>query len=250
MNHIVLIGAPGVGKGTFSSLIQAKTGWKHLSVGDCLRQEVRDGSEVGNKVAQILKNGGLVSDSLADKIAFKHLHHINTNYIQSTSESLIKEWGRGVILDGYPRTVQQAEGLISNVTNTADTSDYAFAAIQIVLEPWVAIEKIMNRRQCANCGKDFNTADIITDEFDMPAILPIPSTCPLGPTKCKPDLSISRNDDTADTITRRMLEYEAKTAPVIEYFQSRGELSVFHVKKGVKDTPRLLDVISQQLHGR
>lgn len=245
LRNIVLIGAPGVGKGTFAKLIASETGWKHVSMGDILRKEVKDGTSLGKEVEGILRRGGLVSDALINAIAYKQLNFVEKSYNQTTDRSLELRWGRGVLLDGYPRTIGQAVALTNQIVDTDKRG--TCLAVQIVLEPWVAIQKMLHRRQCVTCGDSFNTADIVQDGYDMPAILPNKSTCRMGK-DCLPNF-VNRNDDTTEIIESRMLEYGVKTAPIIEYYQQRGELCTFHVKKGVKDTPQLLQLIREHIIG-
>ena len=115
------------------------------------------------------------------------------------------------------------------------------------MEPWVAIEKLMNRKHCQTCGGNYNTAHIVRDGYDMPAILPDAKTnCKRfsgeNPNKCWANLK-SRSDDTAEIIANRMIEYTEKTSPVCDYYEKKGQLHVFHVHKGVKDTPELLNLM-------
>eukprot|EP00605_Chrysophyceae_sp_TOSAG23-4_P000858 GSChrysophyteH1.ASY1.ANO1.949.1 assembled CDS len=238
MRYIVLIGAPGVGKGTFSSIIQAQTGWKHLSLGEHLREEMRSGSHLGEEISGILQHGGLVSNKVANEVTFKRLDHI-------------RPWGPAVLLDGFPRTKPQAEALHDYIASTSDPACAANAvvAVQISLEPWVAEEKLLHRKQCLTCGQNFNTADIVQDGYDMPAILPNEHNClnVRDGRPCDPSLSITRCDDSLETIRRRMLEFEEKTTPVVDFFKQRGELVGFDVKKGVKDAPDLLNAVLRHL---
>ena len=260
LRHIVLIGPPGVGKGTFAALLQAQTGWKHLSVGECLRQEAAAGTALGKQVADIMRSGGLVPDAIANEVTFHRLDLLR----KGQGQGLASTWGHGVLLDGYPRTVQQAEALFvhaeqmdakaganANVQNSGSSSSSSnsssFAAVQIVLNPEVATEKLLHRRACMTCARDFNTAHIVRDGYDMPAMLPDPHTCPLGPQACVPDLSVVRSDDTTETIKYRIQQYTDKTAPVVQFFHDRRRLQTFHVFKGVKDTPALLETICRQL---
>ena len=254
MTYIVLIGAPGVGKGTFSSIIQAQTGWKHLSLGEHLREEMRSGSNLGAEIGGILQRGGLVTDKVANEVTFKRLDHIQRTYTDTTAESLIRAWGMAVLLDGYPRTKPQAEALYDHIASTSASkgAENVVAAVQISLEPWVAEEKLLQRKQCLTCGQNFNTADIVQDGFDMPAILPNEDNClnVRDGLPCDPALSITRSDDSRETIRRRRREFEEKTTPVVDFFKQRGELVEFNVKKGVKDTPDLLNVVLRHMHSQ
>ena len=188
LRHVVLLGGPGVGKGTFSGIIARETGWKHLSVGEMLREEVRSGSELGGRVSNILKKGGLVSDEIANEIAFsslsamRNLHDLKNieidvdvekeNQVKADSERRKKKFGVGVLLDGYPRTVGQAEALCEFINLHKDDKDDSrlsgLSAVQINLEPWVALQKLLHRSECTTCKRGFNSAHIVERGFDMP----------------------------------------------------------------------------------
>jgi adenylate kinase len=165
VHKIVLIGAPGVGKGTFSNLIASKTGWKHLSVGDLLRDEVKSKTKIGNEISSYMQKGSLTPDGVINKLVSYHIKKITKTYDDNiTNKQLINEWGRAILLDGYPRTINQAEEL-NNIDNDNgnDNNDNNIIAVQIVLEKWVAIEKLLNRKQCQTCGGNFNTANIVSE---------------------------------------------------------------------------------------
>jgi len=244
MRNIVLIGSPGVGKGTFAKLIAKQTGWKHICIGDILRQEVQNGTLLGKEIGTELSNGNLLPDMLINSIADKHLRRLDAIYGETTSPELIAQWGKAVLLDGYPRTLGQAASLTQRMSDTS--MKCATVAVHIVLEPWVAVQKLLHRSECATCGDGFNTAGIMTHGYDMPAILPSKMTCRLGASKCHPVL-VNRNDDKEEIIASRMLEYEVKTKPIVQYYLDRGELAAFDVKKGVKDMPQLLQLMHERL---
>jgi len=246
LRNIILIGAPGVGKGTFAKLIAKQTGWKHISVGDILRHEVQNGTILGKEIGAELDKGNLLPDNLINSIANKHLQLLDTSYVQTTSAEPIAQWGKAVLLDGYPRTLGQATSLTPTQRMIGTNDKCASVAVHVVLEPWVAVQKLLHRSECATCGDGFNTADVMSHGYDMPAILPNKSTCRLGAAKCDPVL-VNRNGDKDDIIASRMEEYEAKTKPIVSYYALRGELAVFNVKKGVKDTPQLLQLMKEML---
>jgi adenylate kinase len=130
--------------------------------------------------------------------------------------------------DGYPRTVQQAKDL--------DAAQSVSRVLNITLPESVLMTKLLGRRVCGDCGKNYNLAAIHEGDLDMPPLLPKPSDC----AKCvgKPRLEI-RADDTEAVVTARMKVYHAQTAPLIAYYQKQGKLQDFAVKKGIADLPRL-----------
>ena len=117
-----------------------------------------------------------------------------------------------------------------------DKAQAVSRVINIALPESVLMAKLLGRRVCGDCGKNYNVAAIHEGELDMPPLLPKPSDC----ARCegKPRLE-TRADDTADVVTERMAVYEAQTAPLIAYYRAQGKLADFAVKKGVADMPRL-----------
>lgn len=130
--------------------------------------------------------------------------------------------------DGYPRTVQQAKDL--------DAAQKVSRVINITLPEDVLITKLLGRRVCGDCGKNYNVAAIHQGELDMPPLLPKPSDCD----KChgKPRLTI-RDDDNEVVVRERMSVYKAQTSPLIDYYTKQAKLQDFAVKKGIDDLPRL-----------
>ena len=130
--------------------------------------------------------------------------------------------------DGYPRTVGQAKDL--------DSAQTVSRVINLSLPEGVLMAKLLGRRVCGDCGKNYNIAAIHEGELDMPPLLPKPSDC----AKCvgKPRLE-TRADDTEAIVKDRMTVYHKQTAPLIDYYSKQGKLQDFHVKKGVADLPRL-----------
>ena len=130
--------------------------------------------------------------------------------------------------DGYPRTTQQAKDL--------DAAQSVAAVINITLPEDVLITKLLGRRVCGDCGRNYNVAAIHTGALDMPPLLPKPSDC----AQCvgKPRLTI-REDDTEAVVRDRMTVYATSTAPLISYYTAQGKLRDFPVQKGVADMPRL-----------
>ncbi len=192
----------------------------HTFFSDILRLEVKSKTALGLELNDYMTKGLLVPDDVANKVMLQHINKVTES---------------GFILDGFPRTINQAEFLTNNLANGNQNN---IEAINITLAKWVAIEKLLARSACSTCGAGFNTADIMRDGYDMPAILPNKHTCRLGPEQCNPVL-VSRNDDSVDVIERRFEEYAAKTKPLLEYYNSKGALKNFEVRKGVKDTDAL-----------
>ena len=170
-----------------------------------------------------MAEGRLVSDHLANKIAMQGLTEQRAKNINV------------VILDGYPRTISQAEHLLENL------SGVEFSAVHIMLERWVAIHKTLGRQTCKNCGGSFNSSDIRTHGFFMPALVPIPEKCPLKEL-CNPVFE-KRADDTRETAEIRYEEYLEKTTPLLDFYRERNILTNFDVKKGIADVELLMEAM-------
>jgi adenylate kinase len=210
-----------VGKGSFGKLIaQRTTEWAHLSLGEYMRKEISKQTALGADISLAVAEGRLVPDKLANELLKKIL-----NEYQQQRKKVI-------ILDGYPRTIHQAEYLKENFP----TMD--FSAVHIMLERWVAIQKTLGRQSCVNCGGSFNSSDIRTHGFFMPALVPNPATCPLKE-HCNPVFE-KRSDDTRELAEVRYNEYLLKTSPLLEWYGSRNLLKSFEVKKGIADVDLLL----------
>lgn len=218
----IFIGFPGVGKGTFAKIISRQTDVEHIAIGDLVRHEITHKSPSGLKFQNYVAQGKLIPDDLIDRIAIDR--------VSSTSKS--------VILDGYPRNQSQASNLETSLNNS-----HHILAINITLDEQVTIDKLLGRMLCKTCKDEFNSTHILRNGYDMPAILPDPATCKLGPENCK-FIADKRVDDNIETIKKRMEEFEKQTKPLIRFYESKNALVTFDVKKGARDAPDLLNVIT------
>ena len=192
---------------------------------DILREKTNDGTPTGLELKHIMNSGLLISDSLAHELVIENIEETR----------LRPDVYKGVLLDGYPRTVEQAH-LLNTIVNPLN-----FKVVNIKLETSVAVSKLLGRRLCKTCGGSFNTAHIVEGSFDMPAILPNPETCSLR-AQCNPVLT-TRDDDTDATITTRLQQHDANSQPILDYYEHKGQLRTFNVFKGVKDVDALIDLI-------
>jgi len=224
---IFFFGAPGVGKGTYAELLAKDHNLNKISTGDELRNiikgkgETKFDSKLVDEIKKIVSGGGLVSDDIVIKII----------------EEKVKEpaSSKGVILDGFPRTVSQLEKYEKKFPTDL--------VVNITLKDDILLEKLLGRRTCDGCGKGYNICDINRDGYQMDPLLPKKEgVCD----KCGGKLVI-RGDDTKDVITNRMKEYEAKTLPLLKIYQKHGNLINFEAKKGVKDYPRLKALIEEKI---
>lgn len=233
----------GVGKGTFAKLISAVgiNSYRklvHLSLGDILRSyknvETRNSLLVTEDLENIrncLSSGRLVDDKLANNIIrtqIRKFSGINTCFI----------------LDGYPRTISQAASLLE-MFSVPQHSVIPLAVIDIQLERNVAIEKLLGRRLCSTCGLSFNFSHIVTETYDMPAMLPDIEECSKQRgVACEMNL-VKRDDDTRETIEFRYKEYEKEILPVLTYFHNLDLLHTFTVERGIADSDKLRELMSE-----
>ena len=213
---VVLLGAPGVGKGTYAGIIAPALSLRVVSAGDLVRDEISAGSALGSSIRAASERGDLVPDRLITDLVTKHL-------LQQQGHS-------GFMLDGFPRTVKQAQML--------SRTHPVHAVMNIRVQEWVAVEKLAGRRVCGKCKQSYNVADVVTHGFEMPARAPPISEDGAEWTCCGQQL-IRRADDTPETIKNRLRVYHEETVPLLDFYTQAGILHNFDVKKGVRDAAEL-----------
>ena len=192
--NIVVLGPPGAGKGTQAARLEEAYEVAKLSTGDMLRAEVQAGSEIGRKADAIMKAGQLVPDDMIVDIIASRLEK--------------EDCASGFILDGFPRTVPQAEALEAMLKKKGLTLD-CVASIEVDDEAMV--KRITGRFSCAKCGAGYH------EEFQRPENDGVCDQC--GSTEFT-----RRADDNADTVRERLKAYHAQTKPIIEFYDIRGAL--------------------------
>jgi adenylate kinase len=208
--NLFIFGPPGSGKGTYASRLAPKLGIALIVMGDVFRKILKEDTPIGREVKKIYDAGGLQSDELTIKI-FK-------NEIEKP------EAKKGFIVDGFPRTVEQAKALIKLVD--------VDLIINLIMPEKILIEKIAARRVCKKCGDVYNVADIneVIDGIDY--ILPPMNPEKLGICdKCGGEL-IQRNDDKAETVEERLRVYEKQSKPVIEFYKNKIKFLNIAVTRG------------------
>ncbi|MEW5729273.1 MAG: adenylate kinase [Pseudomonadota bacterium] len=210
---LILLGPPGGGKGTQAKRLMDKYGLVQLSTGDMLRAAVASGSEVGKKAKAVMDAGQLVSDDIVIAIIDERLDQPDT--------------GKGVIFDGFPRTVAQAEALDAMMGRKGRKLDFAIE-IRVPDEP--IVERITGRFTCAKCGAGFH------DKFQRPKVEGVCDTCGSR------DFT-RRADDNAETVTKRLAAYHAQTAPLLPYYDKQGKLKVVDGTKDIAEVTRELEAI-------
>lgn len=194
----VFLGPPGVGKGTYSSRVSVQLGIPHISTGDLLREATKNQTELGKKAKEFMDKGLLVPDGLVMDALKKRLENPDAK--------------NGFILDGFPRTTNQAEML--------DKMEKIDLAVNYSLKEKFLILKISARRICRNCGEIYNLADIKEGGISMPPILPKKEgVCD----KCGGPL-YQRDDDNEKTVKERLKVYKKQTRPLIEYYKGKSLL--------------------------
>ncbi len=202
--HLILFGAPGVGKGTQAKMIEKAYGVPQISTGDMLRNAVKKGTELGLMAKSIIDKGELVPDDLMLKLIEARI-----------SEHDCKD---GFILDGFPRTIAQAEGLDQLIQELKLPT---LTCIEIVVPREIITERLTNRKICENCGKDFNPVNVPAPENNI---------C----TACGGKI-VSRKDDNIETIKNRFEVYEKQTAPLTGYYKKQGNFFSIDGNKPVKE---------------
>jgi len=191
--RIVLLGAPGSGKGTQAKRLQDEKGIPHISTGDMLRAAVASGTEFGQKAKAIMDAGQLVSDDIM-------LGIIRERVAEPDAE-------HGFILDGFPRTEQQAEDLEALLADIGAPLD---AAIHMKVDPSVLMKRLTGRRTCSKSGKLLNVYFSPQEELD--AVIEAGGEL------------LQREDDNEETIGRRLEVYREQTEPVMHFYEREGRL--------------------------
>jgi adenylate kinase len=193
--NIILLGPPGAGKGTQSSLLVEQRGMRQLSTGDMLRAAVKAGTPVGLRAKAVMEAGQFVSDEIVSDLI--------------DAELAVMGVDTGAIFDGYPRTEAQAIALDALLAKHGRALDHV---IELAVDEDALVERITGRFTCAACGEGYH------DVFKQPATAGVCDKC--GSTEFK-----RRADDNEETVRTRMAEYRAKTAPILPYYEARGIVS-------------------------
>lgn len=202
MMNLILLGAPGAGKGTQAEFINEHFGIPSFSTGNILREAIRNETEVGKLAKSYVESGDLVPDEIILQVVSERIKQPDAQ--------------KGFILDGVPRTVPQAEALEDMIEIDL--------VINIVVDDDEIVQRLSGRRVCENCGASYHT-------------IYRPSTRPNSCDRCAGRLII-RRDDEPETILARLKTYHDQTEPLIQFYKERGKLATVRGAKEVSETRR------------
>jgi adenylate kinase len=194
--RIVLLGAPGSGKGTQCKQIVARYGLLHLSSGDILRQERASGTELGKKAQSYMDSGALVPDEII---------------IEMMANAIEKAPDAGFVLDGFPRTVNQAEDLDKSLDHDGLAID---VVLNLLVDDSIVVSRITGRRSCPKCGAVYHIKNLKPKQDGL---------CDNDGTKL-----VQRPDDTTEVVANRLETYHQQTEPLVDYYKNNG--TVFDIK--------------------
>ena len=198
---IIMLGAPGAGKGTQAKMIADKYGVPHISTGDIFRANIKNGTELGKEAKGYMDKGLLVPDELTVRLLLDRVAQ--------------DDCSNGYVLDGFPRTIPQAEVLDSELTKLGDSVDYA---VDVDVPDENIIKRLSGRRVCKACGATYHV-----DNHKE-------ATCDT----CGGEL-IQRSDDAPETVANRLRVYHDQTSPLIDFYQAKGVLKSVDGTRGIDD---------------
>ena len=211
--NLILLGPPGAGKGTQARRLEDGRGLVQLSTGDMLRAMVAEGGPLGQQAKEIMSAGKLMPDELM---------------VDMIGERIAKpDVKNGFILDGFPRTVAQAEALDKMLGERGLKLDHV---IEMKVVDDVLVGRVTGRFTCAKCGKGYH------DQFERPKTEGVCDNC--GGTEFK-----RRADDNAETVTTRLAQYHEQTAPILPYYASRGVLKTVDGMAEIDEVTRQIEAI-------
>lgn len=210
--QLIMLGAPGTGKGTQGKLLSAQYGIPNISTGDILRAAVAGRTELGLQAQSYMDRGELVPDRLMIELIKERLQQPDCQ--------------RGFILDGFPRTIDQAMALDDYLRQQGQAID---RVLELELDIEKTVIRLTNRRVCSQCGQDYN-------------LLTNPPPADYRCTRCGGAV-IQRSDDTPETVRNRLQVYEDKTRPLKAFYQQQGKLSPINVDGTVEQIQEKLKAI-------
>lgn len=190
---IIMLGAPGAGKGTQAKMIAEKYGLPHISTGDIFRANIKNGTELGKEAKEYMDKGLLVPDELTVRLLLDRVAQDDCK--------------NGYVLDGFPRTIPQAEVLDEKLSELGEKVDYA---INVDVPDENIVNRMSGRRACLNCGATYHIVSIPPKKEGI---------CDV----CGSEL-VLRDDDRPETVQNRLKVYHEQTQPLIDFYEKRGVL--------------------------
>jgi len=190
---IIMLGAPGAGKGTQAKKIAEKYQIPHVSTGDIFRSNIKEGTQLGRKAKEYMDQGALVPDELTIGMLMDRIQQ--------------EDCRNGYVLDGFPRTIPQAESLQNAITEMGQKIDFA---INVDVPDENIINRMSGRRACISCGATYH---IVYNPSKVPGICDV----------CGSEL-VLRDDDKPETVKKRLAVYHDQTRPLIDYYKEAGVL--------------------------
>ena len=201
---IIMLGAPGAGKGTQAQMIAEKFGIPHISTGDIFRANIKNGTELGKKAKEFMDKGLLVPDELTVQLLLDRVAN--------------EDCKNGYVLDGFPRTIPQADVLDSELTKLGDKVDYA---VNVDVPDENIVRRMSGRRACLKCGATYHIEHIPPKTEGI---------CD----KCGSEL-VQRDDDKPETVQNRLSVYHEQTQPLIDYYDKKNILKTVDGTKDMQE---------------
>jgi len=216
--NILLLGPPGAGKGTQAKRLEERYGMVQLSTGDMLRAERASGSALGRQVQAIMDSGKLVSDEIMIALIAQRIAALK---------------GQGFILDGFPRTVPQAEALDKMLQSNGIAIDHV---IELTVDEGALIDRISGRFSCSKCGASYH------DRYHRPKREGICDVCGSRDFTRRPD-------DNAETVKARLAAYRDQTAPILPYYRAKALLRSIDGMADIDEVTRQIETILNKTKG-
>lgn len=209
---IIMLGAPGAGKGTQAKKIAEKYGIPHISTGDIFRANIKGGTELGMKAKAYMDQGQLVPDDVTIGMLLDRISEADCE--------------KGYVLDGFPRTIPQAESLTNALNERGEKMDYA---VNVDVPDEAIVTRMSGRRACLACGATYHIV------FNAPKTEGVCDTCG--------EKLVLRDDDKPETVQKRLTVYHDQTQPLIDYYQKAGILVTVDGTKDLNEVFKDITVV-------